>query len=54
MEVQARGHSQGGLENHGIRNVSAVYCTSPSSPRSTINSYTLARVVTTIISRAGP
>jgi hypothetical protein len=26
MEVQARGHSQGGLEKHGIRNVSAVYC----------------------------
>lgn len=25
MEVQARGHSQGGLESHGIRNVSAVY-----------------------------
>jgi hypothetical protein len=25
MEVQACGHSQGGLENHGIRNVNAVY-----------------------------
>jgi hypothetical protein len=25
MEVQARGHSQGGLENRGLRNVSAVY-----------------------------
>jgi hypothetical protein len=25
MEVQARGHSQGGLESHAIRNVSAVY-----------------------------
>ena len=29
MDVQARGHSQGGLENHGIRNVSAVYWNLP-------------------------
>jgi ATP-dependent phosphoenolpyruvate carboxykinase len=29
MEGQARGHSQGGLENHGIRNVSAVYWNLP-------------------------